>query len=142
MNHKWVPEWATHYALEREKHGLHLTVHFLENEGISGIVSHQIKPVSELAKDLAIADVCQQIKEKPLEDRMAPRNKYDREIVPGLWVDVYDVLDAFTVTRSAVAHAVKKLLAPGQRGVKDELVDLEEARDSITRAVQKFDEWV
>lgn len=51
-------------------------------------------------------------------------------------VDVYDVLAAFGVTCPAIQHAVKKLLCPGQRGVKDAMQDLIEARFSIDRAMQ------
>jgi hypothetical protein len=73
-------------------------------------------------------------------------NKYHREIEPGVYVDVYDVLGAFTGgvserIKPAVDHAIKKLLAPGQRGVKGELQDLEEARDSLNRAIQLLMRW-
>lgn len=51
-------------------------------------------------------------------------------------VDVYDVLVAFGVTNPAVQHAIKKLLAPGQRGYKDAIQDLTEARQSIDRAIE------
>lgn len=51
-------------------------------------------------------------------------------------VDVYDVLMAFDVRCPAIQHAVKKLLCPGQRGQKNLVQDLVEARDSITRAIQ------
>lgn len=67
-------------------------------------------------------------------------NKYTRYIptldgrkVP---VDVYCVLAAFPTGSSAVDHAVKKLLAPGQRGHKDRIQDIKEARDSLTRAIE------
>lgn len=46
------------------------------------------------------------------------KNKYQREIKPGVFVDV---LAAFNVTCPAMAHGVKKCLAPGQRGVKDSI---------------------
>ncbi|MFZ9048890.1 MAG: hypothetical protein ACO20Y_08940 [Poseidonia sp.] len=49
--------------------------------------------------------------------------------------DVYDVLKAFGVTCAARAHAIKKLLMPGQRGAKDELQDLDEALVSVSRAI-------
>tara|TARA_R110002126_G_scaffold63960_5_gene163995 strand:+ start:442 stop:705 length:264 start_codon:yes stop_codon:yes gene_type:complete len=62
-------------------------------------------------------------------------NKYNRT-VPSTEIDVYDVLVAFNVTNPATAHAIKKLLAPGQRGSKDKLMDLIEAGQSIERAVQ------
>jgi len=64
------------------------------------------------------------------------RNKYQREIKPGVWVDVYDVLQAFSVTCPAMAHGIKKCLAPGQRGVKDSIQDKNEAVASINRSIE------
>ena len=63
-------------------------------------------------------------------------NKYDREIKPNVYVDVYDVLKAFNVTNPATAHAIKKLLAGGKRGYKDVEQDLKEAISSINRAIE------
>ena len=72
-------------------------------------------------------------------------NKYDRKIATvitddskkiDVYVDVYDVIAAFKVTCPAAAHAIKKLLAPGQRGVKSKNVDLREAQISIKRSIQ------
>ena len=51
-------------------------------------------------------------------------------------VDVYDVLQAFNVTCPAMAHGVKKCLAPGQRGVKDSIQDKNEAISSINRSIE------
>lgn len=103
----------------------------------------------ELGKLQNISSIQQDMRDKPLADRIhpvvdrsKPRNKYDREIVPGVFVDVYDVLSAFKVTSAAIAHAIKKLLAPGQRGVKDCRQDVAEARDSLDREIQSLDEWV
>lgn len=59
-------------------------------------------------------------------------NKYQREIKPGVNVDVYDVLKAFNVTCPALAHAVKKCLAPGQRAEQDK----REAIASIERSIE------
>jgi hypothetical protein len=73
--------------------------------------------------------------------RSSPRNKYDREILPGIYVDVYDVLGAFTTGSPSVDHAVKKLLAPGQRGVKSRTTDLKEAISSIEREIDRINEW-
>lgn len=61
--------------------------------------------------------------------------------VPGLFnvtisIDVYDVLTAFNVTNPATAHAIKKLLMPGNRGHKSTEQDLKEALDSIDRAIE------
>ena len=51
-------------------------------------------------------------------------------------IDVYDVLAVFGVTCPAIQHAVKKLLCPGQRGAKDAMQDLCEAKFSVNRAIQ------
>lgn len=51
-------------------------------------------------------------------------------------VDVYDVLTAFNVINPATAHAVKKQLKSGKRGVKGVIQDLTEARDSLNRAIE------
>lgn len=64
----------------------------------------------------------------------ANKTKYQREIKKGVFVDVYDVLLAFGVTNPAMQHAIKKMLAPGQRGVKDAIQDMNEAMQSIERA--------
>jgi hypothetical protein len=75
-------------------------------------------------------------------------NKYQRPIYGALaggilnqaktimMVDVYDVLKAFNVTCPATAHAIKKLLAAGERGHKDKETDLNEAISSIRRAIE------
>lgn len=62
-------------------------------------------------------------------------SKYHRTI-KGASIDVYDVLTAFGVANPATAHAVKKLLMPGQRGAKNTLQDLAEAKASVERAIQ------
>jgi hypothetical protein len=51
-------------------------------------------------------------------------------------VDVYDVLEAFGVTCSARAHAIKKLLCAGLRGDKSAAQDLDETRDAVGRAME------
>ena len=51
-------------------------------------------------------------------------------------VDVYWVLNNWGVQCHATGHAVKKLLNAGQRGVKPTKQDLEEAIDSIKRAIE------
>ena len=61
-------------------------------------------------------------------------NKYQREIKPGVFVDVYDVLQAFAVTNPALQHLIKKALAVGQRGHKDAAEDLQDIVDSAVRA--------
>lgn len=68
-------------------------------------------------------------------------NKYDR-VIHGKYgtgqctVDVYRVLNAFGPLSPEIDHAVKKLLAPGSRGHKDEKQDLLEAIQSIEARLQ------
>ena len=61
-------------------------------------------------------------------------NKYLREIKPGVFVDVYDVLMAWNVTNPALQHLIKKALQPGNRGHKSREQDLQDIIDSAIRA--------
>ena len=65
----------------------------------------------------------------------APESKYHVQI-KGQWVDVYDILSAYGVTNPADAHAIKKMLCPGQRGAKDGIQDRQEAIVSLQRAIE------
>lgn len=72
---------------------------------------------------------------KTHQNAQEPTNKYSREII-GLdgktcQVDVYRVLEAFEVDSHAIAHSIKKLLAPGKRHAKTREQDLKEAIKSI-----------
>lgn len=62
------------------------------------------------------------------------RSKYHREIKPGVFVDVYDVLQAFDVRNPALQHLVKKALAAGQRGHKTLSQDMDDIVASAIRA--------
>ena len=66
-------------------------------------------------------------------------NRYQKEFISidgkVFYADVYSVLVAFGVKCPAIQHAVKKLLMPGQRGLKSEVSDLYEANKSVVRAV-------
>ncbi len=73
--------------------------------------------------------------------RKTPANQplyphYYRDVSQLTHIDVYWVLQAWSVNNPSVQHAVKKLLAAGQRGAKDTLQDLNEARNSISRAIE------
>jgi len=65
----------------------------------------------------------------------APPSKY-HVLIKGQRVDVYDVLRAYGVTNPADAHAIKKMLCPGKRGVKDGIQDRTEAIVSLQRAIE------
>lgn len=62
------------------------------------------------------------------------RNKYMREIKPGVWVDVYDVLHAWCVQNPALQHLIKKALQPGERGHKTMEQDMNDIVASALRA--------
>lgn len=59
----------------------------------------------------------------------------DRRDGSSIEVDIYDVLEAYSVTCPALAHALKKLLLPGQRGSKDFEKDMREGANSIEQAI-------
>lgn len=65
---------------------------------------------------------------------VAFRSKYHREIKPGVWVDVYDVLAAWAVDNPALQHLIKKSLQPGERGHKTREQDLADIVASAKRA--------
>jgi hypothetical protein len=67
------------------------------------------------------------------EPRSTP-SKYHREIKPGVYIDVYDVLQAFDVRNPALQHLIKKALAAGKRGHKDLTQDMDDIIDSAIRA--------
>ena len=73
------------------------------------------------------------------------QNKYDRTII-GKYdsgkcvVDVYRVLNAFPTGSPEIDHSIKKLLAAGKRGAKDELQDLREAIQSIEARIAYLQE--
>lgn len=68
-------------------------------------------------------------------------NKYNREIKKGVFVDVYDVLRAFSVSDPALQHLIKKALAVGQRGHKSTKEDYEDILASAKRALEIYTEW-
>jgi len=61
-----------------------------------------------------------------------------REITPGVWVDVYDVIAAFEVIDGGMQHALKKILATGKRGHKDEAEDRKDILASVKRSNEIF----
>lgn len=60
--------------------------------------------------------------------------KYHREVKPGVWIDVYDVIKAWGVTNPAQQHLIKKALQAGERGHKDYDEDMDDVIASAKRA--------
>ncbi len=61
---------------------------------------------------------------------------YQKNVEHLKWVDIYRVLLLFGVTNPCLQHAIKKLLCAGNRGVKDELKDVQEAIASLLRYLE------
>ena len=61
-------------------------------------------------------------------------NKYQREVRPGVMIDVYDVLQAWRVENPALQHLIKKALQTGQRVHKSREEDLQDIVASAIRA--------
>ena len=61
---------------------------------------------------------------------------YQKSVEHLKWIDVYRVLVLFGVTNPCLQHAIKKLLCAGQRGVKDQKQDLQEAIASLLRYLE------
>lgn len=59
-----------------------------------------------------------------------------RNMTNKILVDVYSVIRAFRVDDPAAAHAVKKLLMPGQRGKGSEVEDYVGAADACIEAAR------
>ena len=55
-------------------------------------------------------------------------------------IDVYRVLTLFKVTEPCIQHAIKKLLCAGQRGDKNIIKDITEARDTLNRHLEMLSE--
>lgn len=62
---------------------------------------------------------------------------FDGKQLPVIQIDVYKVLAAFEVTSAPIAHAIKKLLAPGQRGKGDLIADLKGVISAASRAIEE-----
>lgn len=61
---------------------------------------------------------------------------YQKNVEHLKWVDVYRVLDLFGVSNPCLQHAIKKLLCAGQRGIKDQKQDVQEAITSLLRYLE------
>lgn len=60
--------------------------------------------------------------------------------VPYEYIDVYRVLELFSVTDPAIQHAIKKLLVAGGRGHKNLEKDVKEAIVSLNRWIEMREE--
>jgi len=61
---------------------------------------------------------------------------YKKNVAHLSFIDVYRVIELFDVTHPALQHALKKVLCAGGRGQKDWAKDVQEAIDSLNRAIE------
>lgn len=66
-----------------------------------------------------------------------PHNHYFKDVRHIDTIDIYTICDLYVKDNSGcIQHAVKKLLCCGERGVKDNVKDLNEAIDTIKRKIE------
>lgn len=137
-----MSNWEYLKGCEKDFDG-HKTASVVVKSGLTGIIyylSHYyVGKVSTIegAGDIVIAIRIPVNDEQDLNDCIgAPEadNKYLHEIKPGVFVDVYDVLMAWTVTNPALQHLIKKALQAGERGHKSREQDLQDIIYSAIRA--------
>jgi len=85
--------------------------------------------VQWLQKNQVRSIVCQQ----EVFDCGAKKHSHYFKECPYDYIDVYRILEMFDVTDPCIAHATKKLLCAGARGVKDTAKDIQEAIDTLVR---------
>lgn len=60
-------------------------------------------------------------------------NHYFRSVKGLEYIDVYRIIELFEVTCPAAQHILKKALAAGKRGAKDQSRDMQDIIDTATR---------
>ena len=137
-----MSDWKYLKGCEKDFDG-HKTASVVVKSGLTGIIyylSHYyVGKVSTIegTVDIVIAIRIPVNDEQDLNDCIgAPEadNKYLHEIKSGVFVDVYDVLMAWSVTNPALQHLIKKALQAGERGHKSREQDLQDIIDSAIRA--------
>ena len=71
---------------------------------------------------------------------MPDYNHYFKDVRHLQTIDVYRIHQLYGVTDPGLQHAIKKLLVAGGRGAKDRRKDIEEARDTLVRAIEMLQE--
>lgn len=94
----------------------------IDRDGIHKLVT--ISNYHEFTKDALIHDILACVN--------TTENKHSREILPNIYIDVYDVIQAFNVTDGGMQNALKKILM----GCKKE--DRADILDSVTRSNEIF----
>lgn len=87
-----------------------------------GVFTHYFEPKERTTKD----------------DSSKPKHShYHKDVSDYDTIDIYVICDLYVNDNSGcIQHAVKKLLCCGNRGVKDNVKDLQEAIDTIQRKIE------
>lgn len=80
------------------------------------------------------------VRRKEQEPENAKKYNHYFKHIPWKYIDIYRVLEVFGVTDNAIGHALKKLLVPGLRGNKPTKQDVIEARDTLNRRIEMWEE--
>lgn len=114
---------------------IYLFVHSLSvKKDYHTVITYNDLMANYLPKDTVLNDAVDEALKEVAKNEDKP-NKYKKQC-KGIEIDVYDVLKAFNVVNPAIQHAIKKLLAGGQRGYKDVEQDYNEAIQSIKRGIE------
>ena len=75
------------------------------------------------------------------DDSSKPKHShYHKNVSQYDTIDIYVICDLYVKDNSGcIQHAVKKLLCCGERGVKDNVKDLQEAIDTIQRKIEMLE---
>lgn len=76
------------------------------------------------------------VEERDTATTSRAHNHYFIDVRGREYIDIYEILNLYGVTRHPIGHAVKKLLLAGCRGRKDYETDLSEAIDAIRRELE------
>ena len=73
-----------------------------------------------------------------IESNVIKYPHYFKDVTNLSEVDIYQVCKLFDIKDSSgcLQHAIKKLLVSGNRGYKDNLQDIKEARDTLNRYLE------
>lgn len=115
-------------------------VELISPRGVSsGVVdAERVKAWHLVAKFRVIGDA--QAESKMYTPENAKKYNHYFVRVPWSHIDIYRLLELFKVTDNAIGHSVKKLLVPGLRGNKPTKQDIIEARDTLNRRIEMWDE--
>jgi hypothetical protein len=113
---KWVPEWADCFSIVRHHGGSSVSICFYKG--------HLAKtyPIDELPFMLSRRDVGQQIRDKPLADRMPKQERYHSANTEGTkdFIDESYETESFADFTAAIFWTMKKYMK--RFGKKDDIV--------------------